>query len=130
MPRKSAAALSVVPPAPAKHPAPPHDLSKAEAKVWDTIVRCRPPEYFEPACHDLLRDYCRHVAAADEIARLIRETDPNDLDRYEQLLTLGVKQTNAMVTLSVKLRLAPAHVTRVEQRVPKALVRKPWEWVA
>ena len=60
MPRKSAAALSVIGPAP-----PPTDGTQGShgriGGVWDTIVSCRPPEYFDGACHHLLKEYCRHA---------------------------------------------------------------------
>jgi hypothetical protein len=130
MPRKSAASLSVVAPKPPPYPAAPGDFTPSQAKIWDTIVRCRPPEYFDGACRDLLEAYCRHCDAADVIARAIQKTDPEDLRRYSKLLEMGARESKAIMALSAKLRLAPQHVRRVEQVLPRQAHRRPWEWVS
>jgi hypothetical protein len=119
MPRKSAAALSVVPPVSPLPPEPPEDLTPAQAKIWRTIVKCRPPQYFDGACFELLRCYCQHADAANVIARQIQQTDENDLKRYSKLLGMACRETNALMSLSAKLRLAPQHVRRVEQVLPR-----------
>ena len=125
-----AASLSVIPPQPPPYPAAPKDLTPAQAKIWDTIVRCRPPEYFDGACHALLQAYCRHADAADVIARAIRQTDSEELLRYSKLLTMAARETKAIMALSAKLRLAPQHVRRAEQVLPKQAGRRPWDWVS
>jgi hypothetical protein len=127
MPRRSAAALSVIAPAPPPRPKVPKDLTAAQAKLWDTIVACRPPEYFDGACHHLLKEYCRHAEAADVIARAIQQTSPDDLRRYSKLLEMGARESKALMALSAKLRLAPQHVRRVEQVLPKQTPQRPWQ---
>jgi hypothetical protein len=129
MPRRSAASLTVLPPKPPPYPVAPGDLTPAQTKIWDTIVRCRPPEYFDGACRDLLEAYCRHCDAADVIARAIQQTDPEDLRRFSKLCEMAARETKAIMGLSAKLRLAPQHVRRVEQVLPKQSHRRPWEWV-
>jgi hypothetical protein len=129
MPRRSAASLTVLPPKPPPYPAAPSDLTEAQRRIWDTIVRCRPPEYFDGAYHYLLRQYCAHCDAADTIARAIQRTDSEDLRRYSKLLEMAARETKAIMGLSAKLRLAPQHVRRVEQVLPKQSHRRPWEWV-
>lgn len=128
MPRKSAAALSVIGPAPPPYPLAPKDLTAVQARVWDEIVRCRPPEYFDGACHYLLKEYCRHAEASDAIARAIRVTDEDDLARYSKLFGMAARESKALMALSAKLRLAPQHVRRVEQVLPRQPAGlKPWQ---
>jgi hypothetical protein len=129
MPRKSAASLAVVPLKPPPYPAPPAGLTKPQAAIWDTIVRCRPVEYFDGACSVLLEMYCRHADATNLIARVIEQTDPEDLTRLNKLFLMAQRETKALAMLSAKLRLAPQHVRRAEQVLPKQAHRRPWEWV-
>jgi hypothetical protein len=63
------------------------------------------------------------------IARAIQKTDSEDLRRYSKLLEMGARESKALMALSAKLRLAPQHVRRVEQVLPKQSHRRPWEWV-
>jgi hypothetical protein len=128
MPRKSASALAVTPITLPSRPEPPQDLTAAQAAIWRTIVRCRPPEYFDGACHALLVAYCRHAATAVVLAAAINAADPSDLKRYSRLLGMAVRESAALARLSAKLRLAPQHVRRVEQVVKSGSGRPPpWE---
>ena len=134
MPRKSAAGLSVIAPQPPPYPAAPRDLTPAQAAIWDTIVRCRPVEYFDGACRDLLEAYCRHADAADVIARAINAMGPDpaaprEFTRYARLLAMAARESKAIMALSAKLRLAPQHVRRADQVLPKQPGRRPWECV-
>jgi hypothetical protein len=130
MPRKSAAALAIAPLAPRPHPEPPPELMAQEADIWRTIVRSRPADYFDGACEALLVQYCRHVATANVLAAAINRLHPQDLKDfkiYARLLVMSARESNAIMALSAKLRLAPQHVRRAEQVVPKIGRRIPWE---
>jgi hypothetical protein len=129
MPRKSAASLSVIPLAPKPFPEPPCELTKRQAAIWREIVSCRPPEYFDRACWALLVAYCRHADMAEVIAGLIRNCDPDDLYRYGRFLDLAARESKMMMMLSAKLRLAPAHVRRVEHVVKTPSKPPPWQTV-
>jgi hypothetical protein len=131
MPRKSAAALAIAPLALPQRPEPPKDLTAAQAEIWRTIVACRPPAYFEGACHEPLVAYCRHADTADVLAAAINACDPTDLRRYGLLLGMAARESAALSRLSAKLRLAPQHVRRIEQMVKSVgsvpWAKKPWE---
>jgi hypothetical protein len=89
MPRKSAAALSVIPPSLPKRPEPPAHLSAPEAAIWKVIVACRDHDYFDGASAHLLEAYCGHAHSAHVIAKAIRAADPEDLQRYNKLLGMA-----------------------------------------
>jgi hypothetical protein len=129
MPRKSAAALAVLPPEPLPAPEPPAELTEAQADIWRGIVRCRQPGYFDGACEALLVTYCRHVDAANAIAALVAQTNPSNLPRYSRLRVMAARETVALARLSAKLRLAPQHVRRIEHIARTPPARRPWEFV-
>jgi hypothetical protein len=104
MPRKSAAALSVIPPSLPKRPEPPAHLSAPEAAIWKVIVACRDHDYFDGASAHLLEAYCGHAHSAHVIAK-------------------------AIMALSSKLRLAPQYTIRSDKVLAKQPSRKPWEWI-
>jgi hypothetical protein len=126
MPRVSAAALAVPSPAPPPHPKPPPELTKRQAAIWRAIVACRPPTFFDGASGHLLVAYCRHAATADVIAAEVDRTDPSDLKHYRQLLMMAARESAALARLSAKLRLAPQHVRRIEQKLPGIVRTVPW----
>lgn len=130
MPRKSAAALSVIPPALPSPPPPPAELTPEQATEWRAIVATRPPEWFDSACRALLVAYCRSVVTSRVLAKAINQIDlAADLTRYGRLSVMLARETKLISMLSAKLRLAPAHVYRVEKRVPTIPARRPWQHI-
>jgi hypothetical protein len=132
MPRKSAAALSVLPMhAPPKPLAPPPELTKEQCRIWREVVGSRPPDFFDVACSALLVAYVRHAVRASVVAKVIEGLEPGH-PRYRQLSEIAARETGMLVTLAAKLRLAPAHIRRVEQKLPQPQTwkRMPWEPVS
>jgi hypothetical protein len=129
MPRKSAAALSVVPATFPKRPEPPADLTAEQAVEWRAVVATMPVDWFTPETWPLLIAYCRHTVTARTVAKLLETTDPGkDLARYDLLSRIGVRQSNILVTLATKMRLTHTGRYRVEKRVPvTAASHKPWD---
>ena len=88
MPRKSAAALAIVPfPSQERRPDPPDDLTPDQAAIWTQVTSSLPRSWFPPETHALLANYCRHVANANSLAKQIDKFNPRrDVDALEQLL--------------------------------------------
>jgi hypothetical protein len=126
MPRKSAAALSVLPlpEARPKPPAAPRELTPTQAKLWDDIAASKPADWFTGANAVLLVALVRHADAANTIAVLMGEADPLD-KRYRMLSTMAARQTAAMAALASKLRLVPQNAYRSTQALPKVSDRVP-----
>ena len=64
-----------------------------------TIVRCRPSEYFDGACHELLVAYCRHADAANVIAKQIEQLIESDLEAdlsCTVVVNMAVRESNAL----------------------------------
>jgi hypothetical protein len=135
MPRKSAASLAVIPPSPRPYPEPLAHLSAPEAAIWRTIVKCRPPDFFDAANQVLLEQYCRHAHSANVIAKAIQAIpDPEaDLRRYSKLLEMAARESKAIMALSSKLRLAVQYSVRNDKVLAKqhqwVSGRPQWEYV-
>ena len=98
MPRKSAAALSVLPPPRTRRPEPPDELSEEEAVEWKAVVHRLPPEWFPKETHQVLVAYCRHVVRGRMVARWIKSFRDEYLrmeggvDRIDKLFAMGERE--------------------------------------
>lgn len=138
--RTSGAALSVVagtaidgrPPAP-------EDLTEFQREVWQRTVANEAADVFRTAAlQQLLKEYCRHVASADRLARMIQATEKldvlssEDLEDLERLLRMRDKETKALADKATKLRLTnqsrytPGAASTASK---KAGEMKPWQAV-
>src|SRR5690348_10698302 len=138
MARKSAASLSVIAGSLDTRPEPPAELTEAEAVVWDRTVAHEAADVFGTAAlQQMLKDYCRHVVAAERLGLVIEghmhSTDSGvslkDLDR---LLKMRDRETKAIADKATKLRL-----TNQSRYTPKAAATaakragqadKPWQF--
>src|SRR5690606_26749673 len=72
MARKSAAALSVIAGRLDKRPDAPSGLTSQEAEVWERTVAHEAADVFGTAAlQQMLKDYCRHVVAAERLGKVI-----------------------------------------------------------
>ena len=141
MPRKSAAALSVVAPMPGdKRPEPPDELTDEEAVEWRSVVDRLPPDWFPRESHQLLVQYCRHVIKARLIARLISglrmealET-PGDLRTLDRLMQMADREARGLSSLATRMRISQQSRYLEKKAGVKAsnpnASRKPWQHVA
>jgi hypothetical protein len=139
VPRKSAAALSVIAPLPAalQRPEPPEELTAEEAVGWREVVGRLPPDWFSRPSHALLVAFCRSVVKARMIARLIdrlrRESSEADFDlpRFDRLTTMAERECRAISSLSTRMRLSQqsryTEVTARRKANDPNASRKPWE---
>ena len=138
MPRKSQAALSVVPPTKIDgRPKAPAEFSDAQKEIWDRIVANEHHETFKTASLQmLLKELVRHATSADRLTKLIEEVekktefDSKDLEDLERLIRMRARETSAMADKATKLRLTnqSRYNTRTAGSRAKqaAEPRKPW----
>ena len=141
MPRKSAAALSVVTPLPEhRRPAPPGELTREEAVEWRAVVDRLPPDWFPRESHQLLVQYCRHVVKARVVAAKINEFVPewtetaDGLATYDKLTQIAEREGRALSSLATRMRLSQQSRYQTATANNKAsepnASRKPWQGVA
>ena len=90
-------------------PAPPKNLSPAEAQVWKNIAASLPPEWFPVETHPLLEQYCKHVAGLpffDKVLADIEKAHKPDLDKWQKVTALRQAESKTIAMLAVKMRLA------------------------
>lgn len=112
MPKKSAAALSVVPIGTAIHrlSAPP-SLTDEEAQVWDTVVSTKPADWFQGDSAPVLEEYCKAVCMARflafqiEAAKVSSGDEKTDMKTFESLLRLRDMESKRVLAAGTKLRL-------------------------
>jgi hypothetical protein len=75
---------------------------------------------------------CRHVVAARRVAQLIVAAEKArrlNLDHYNKLLTMQGRETHALATLAVKMRLSQSATMRPETAHKGDLIDDPpWEF--
>lgn len=135
--RKSAASLSVVVGSIDGRPQPPTDLTKVQREVWERTVANEAADVFKTAAlQQLLKEYCRHVASADKLSKLIDnierldEISPMDAASYEALLKLRDRETKALADKATKLRLTNQSRYTPQSAATaakKSTERKPWQ---
>lgn len=137
--RKSAASLSVIHGSLDQRPVAPAELTTAEAEVWDRTVTHEAADVFGTAAlQQMLKDYCRHVVAAERLGKVIEghmaqpgSEDGISLRELDCLLKMRDRETKAIADKATKLRL-----TNQSRYTPKAAAtaaknagqaRKPWQ---
>jgi hypothetical protein len=138
MARKSAASLSVIAGSLDQRPSPPSDLTELEAEVWERTVSHEAADVFGTAAlQQMLKDYCRHVVAAERLGKVIEGhmggeplEEPISLKELDCLLKMRDRETKAIADKATKLRL-----TNQSRYTPKAAATaaknagnalKPW----
>lgn len=135
--RKSTASLSVISGGIDNRPQPPADLTELEAEVWQRTVDGEAADVFGTAAlQQMLKDYCRHVIAAERLSLVIEanmSTTESEvsLKELDCLLKMRDRETKAIADKATKLRL-----TNQSRYTPKAAgtaaknagqASKPWQ---
>ncbi len=130
--RKSAGALSVVPPADPLdlgRPDPPDDLTVEQATEWRAIVRRMAADWFPRETHPLLADFCRRVCRARKIAKLIEKLERArdfDIHEYDKLARMADRESRTMLTLATRMRMTQ-YAQYGEKKTKGKARRRPWE---
>lgn len=138
MPRKSAAALSVVAGQIDHRPEPPDDLTEFQKDLWKRVVAGEPADFIKTAAlQQILREFCRHAETAQVIAGAIDGFKPEwlateeGLDRYAELLKLRDREVKGVLATATKLRITnqARYTTQAAGTASKKAgqERKPWE---
>lgn len=117
-------------------PEPPDDMPEAQAQTWRDAVDGMPVGWFGPQNADLLGLYCVHVDAAKTVAEQVRRVlrapvTEARLKVLNRLTTIARRETSAVCSLAMRLRLAPQATTR--KVIAEAAIRnapkgpRPWE---
>ena len=120
MPRKSAAALSVITPMVDHRPPVPDDMPEAQAQIWRGITNRLPHDWFRREHWELLRAYCQHAAIAQVIARRIEAFQPQwfaddgGLEQFDALSRVLDREHKLMLSLARAMRLT--HQSRTTRR--------------
>ncbi len=134
--RKSAGKLGVIEGI-AERPKPPAELTPDQAAEWRAVVRRLPVHWFHREIWPLLCAYCRHIVNARRVAGMIEDAHETDLTdgaalmRFNRLLSMQQRQTNALAGLATRMRLTnQARYTATSaatQSRGDVMGRKPWE---
>lgn len=121
-----------------QRPEPVDGLTEAEVTIWRETVASEAAEFFATgALRGLLKDYCRHRAAADKITEVINlfEVDwikgGEGFERYSKLLHARDSESRAAAGMATKLRLTnqarytPQAAATASRGVTAA--KRPWE---
>lgn len=127
--RKSAAALQgqleqAV--ASIERPEPPKELTAEQAEEWRAVTGRLKPDWFGRETHALLAQYCRHVVAAQKIARLVDETPAEDVENLDRLLRMQEREGRAMSSLATRLRITPQSTYDPKKSKLDKSHEKPW----
>lgn len=137
--RNSAASLSVVVAGGfGNRPNPPPHLTKRQKTIWQDAVAGEDPNFFNTgALRGLLADYCRRRSVSDELTEVIDTLggvwidEPEQQQRYDQLLKMRDREMAAVISLATKLRLTNQSryladvAARAARKAPKQAA--PWE---
>ena len=123
-------------------PEPPKSLSRLQAEVWRETCRRLPGDWFRDHHLALLRQYCRHVVAADRVASLIKHVESGEaleLPDYDRLLKMQERESRICQALATAMRLThqslDKKVAAAKARTPGCIppefdgdsAPKPWE---
>lgn len=119
-------------------PEPPIELMEDEAGIWRETTASEAADFFNTsALRNLLKDYCRHRAAADKITEVINMFQTEWLKsetgskRYSQLLKMRDLEARGAADKATKLRLTnqarytPQAAATASRNAAKGF--KPWE---
>jgi hypothetical protein len=115
-----------IPGSPSSRPSPPPELSPRERELWTDIVDNRPPNYFTPETHVLLKALVTHSWLAEQAAA---DTRAHNTPRNR----MELRRENEMVAmLAGKLRLGKvgmrSHQSVDYNNATKGVLRKRlWE---
>ena len=94
-------------------PAPPSELTDAQAAVWRDVVGSLPGGWVSRAAFPILVQLCRHVGRARLLERAVADFQmewlaaPGGPERLNLLLGMAQRETASVISCSRQLRLGP-----------------------
>ena len=126
MPRKSAAALGVIPAVSVPREPPPAYLPPDEAAEWRKTVEGLPRDWIPPGAYVLLEVFCCSVVAMRS-HRALMLAEPEGSPCYVEASKLYRAEAATVLRLAKTLRLGPRHDRTKLRAVPGSGLPKPWE---
>jgi hypothetical protein len=119
-------------------PAPPSELTDAQAMVWREVVSTLPGDYIGRGAHAVLVAHCRHVCRGRLLELQLRRFEvewmnvEDGLERFDRMLAMADRETKAITATARALRLSPQqqmHPRTAGRRVNDwpADARRPWD---
>lgn len=142
MPRKSLAAVSVLPVRLDRRPEPPEHLSPAQAELWRTITEAKSADWFTVEALPLLEAYVRAIEqhrlvsnAVDAFGDILMSPDADPLlvlaniKALNRLHAMQERQANLMQSLATKMRLTQQSRWQPSTAASKSEAKgsRPWE---
>ena len=93
--------------------------TEEQAAEWKTITQALPADWIKTYAQPLLAELCCHIVASKHVRQLIStaEADPDmSIANYDRLLKMFERESRAIASLSVKLRLSPSTEYRKETK--------------
>lgn len=106
-------------------PEPPKGLSARHAEVWRETTRRLPGDWFKDHHLRLLRQYCRHVVAADRVASLISQIEAGEtleLVDYDRMLKMQERESRIVQALATAMRITHQSL---DKKVAASKAHKP-----
>ena len=105
--RRSGASLAIVTPLDTRRPAPPADLTEAQAAMWRDTVSSVPHDWFGRECFPILAGYCRHVVRARRLDEEIekRTASVDDPTLIEKLYAMAEREARTVLVHARALRI-------------------------
>ena len=135
MPRKSAAALAIVPPVDGRPSRlrPRTDAPAAVRKIFNALVASEPPEHFRAGDADLVEQYAQAVVLARQAFGQLARYGPVNAGKASPWLVVLEKAHRSAVALSARSRLSPQNRTDPKsvgrQRAgPMSAYDRPFAW--
>ena len=99
----------------------PQDMAPEPAEVWRTTTAALPPDWFTPEHGPLLALYCRHIARAGQIERVISGLDPlADLAAFDRLVKLAALESAKAAMHARAMRLTHQSRLKAETAASRA----------
>lgn len=128
MARVSAAALSVV--STVTRPEAPADLTAEQKREWETIVNRLPADWFPEETWPLLKQYCRLITRARQLATYFGNGKGIERDVFLKLAHEEIELSRAMFVLATKMRITQQSTydkTKSKKKRFTSTLEKPWE---
>ena len=109
----------------------PYQLDDAETTVWQRVVGGLPADWFGAESWGDLANYCRHEVRSNLLAQWLQKVQQQediDIGEYNELLKMAERESRAMASLAIRLRIAPsATFSKQRGRGAGNSVKPPWE---
>lgn len=114
----------------AQRPEAPNNLAPQEKEIWKLTVQTLPADWFPPETHPQLAQYCRHIAAADELSQQIEHykatAEEYVIRDHDKLLQMRERESRAASSFATRLRITLQATYEAKKKKDRP-VKRPWQ---